>query len=276
MAKNNPWVAAKPRLSAAVEGLHKKDEATRDAKDRNREANDVATIPLDDIQPRPHGDSRPLNEEHVVALAESCALMGILQPIAVDRRYRLVCGGHRLAALHRLRTEASQVFARHFPDGLVPVRVLAFDAVQDAAAARAAELEENERRKAYTRDQVIAFAVKLREDGYKFTVGRPKADEIALAPTLSVATGMSLRTVRRYLAEEQVEGGAPSVPQSHSEAYIQAGRGLLRALKRFRLEVGTDSRRDAIRRLIEECEALERSLTNLNPITAVSGPPTQP
>jgi ParB family transcriptional regulator, chromosome partitioning protein len=262
MAKNNPWETAKPRLSAAVKGLHEKDEITREAKDRSRDAGDVATIPIDDIKPRPHGDSRPLHPEHVIALAESCGIMGLLQPLAVDRQHHLVCGGHRLAALQRLRADLPQEFERHFPGGLVPVRVLAFDAAQEPAAARAAELEENERRKAYTREQVIAFAAKLRIDGYKFTVGRPRGGEIALAPTLSLATGMSLRTVRRYLAEDRQEGeGADSkvVPTVVTEQDL-AAKTLLKALKRFRDEIGVGRHREEIQRVQADCEALQTSL----------------
>jgi len=45
------------------------------------------------------------------------------------------------------------------------------------------------------------LAQSLREGGYRFNVGRPKPGETALAPTLAVATGISLRTVRRYLAD---------------------------------------------------------------------------
>lgn len=264
MAKNNTWDVAKTRMSAAVEGLHRKDEATREVKDRSREAADVAMIPLDDIRPRPHGDSRPLDDEHVLSLVESCGLLGLLQPLAVDRRYRLVCGGHRLAALTRLRTEAPQIFGRHFPDGTVPVRILVFDAESEPAAARGAELEENERRKAYTRDQVIAFATKLREDGYRFTVGRPKAGELALAPTLSQATGVSLRTVRRYLADEHVERvQAQPVVLSRDAVYGKACKSLRRAIRRFRLEADM-SCSESIRQVLIQCSAVELALDALS------------
>lgn len=265
MVKSNPWDVAKTRMHAAVEGLHRKDEATREVKDRSREAADVAMIPLDDIRPRPHGDSRPLDDEHVLSLVESCGLLGLLQPLAVDRRNRLVCGGHRLAALTRLRTEAPRLFERHFPDGTVPVRVLAFDAELEPAAARAAELEENERRKAYTRDQVIAFAKKLREDGYRFTVGRPKAGEWALAPTLAQATGVSLRTVRRYLADgNSAENQAPPVVsgRERNEVYMKACASLGRAIQRFRVEAGK-SRSEPIRHVLDQCTALEQALDTL-------------
>ena len=260
MAKNNTWDVAKTRMDAAVEGLHRKDEATREIKDRSREAADVAMISLDDIRSRPHGDSRPLDDEHVLSLVESCGLLGLLQPLAVDRRYRLVCGGHRLAALTRLRTEAPQLFARHFPDGTVPVRILAFDAESQPASARAAELEENERRKAYTREQVIAFATKLRKDGYRFTVGRPKAGELALAPTISQATGVSLRTVRRYLADEHVEASqSPPVVRDRDEVYKKACASLGRAIQRFRTETGL-SRSESIRRVLTQCATVEQAL----------------
>lgn len=202
MSKRDPWAAAKPRLDNAVQGLHRKDEALRETKDRDREGGDSSTIPLSAIKPRPHGDSRPLDDAHVVAVAESIIVTGLLQPVVVDRKSRLVCGGHRLAAIQYLKEHAPDSYARRFPNDQIPVRILIeLDAETDRSGARAAELEENEKRKGFTKIQVLALAQSLREGGYRFNVGRPKVGEAALAPTLAVATGISLRTVRRYLAD---------------------------------------------------------------------------
>jgi ParB family chromosome partitioning protein len=200
--KRDPWAAVKPKLDAAVEGLHRKDEALRETKDRDREGGESSSMALELIKPRPHGDSRPLDQGHVRALAESIVAIGLLQPVVVDRKARLVCGGHRLAAVQYLKINAPESYARRFPNDQMPVRIIIeLDAEADRTAARAAELEENEKRKGFTKGQVIALAQSLKAEGCRFTVGRPKPGESALAPTLAVVTGLGLRTVRRYLAE---------------------------------------------------------------------------
>lgn len=147
----------------------------------------------------------------MVAVAESIVVTGLLQPVVVDRKSRLVCGGHRLAAIQYLKEHAPDSYARRFPNDQIPVRILVeLDAETDRSGARAAELEENEKRKGFTKMQVLALAQSLREGGYRFNVGRPKPGETALAPTLAVATGMSLRTVRRYLADQNGDNGTIS------------------------------------------------------------------
>ena len=134
--KRDPWAAAKPKLDAAVEGLHRKDEALRDTKDRDREGGDGSTITFSDIKPRPHGDSRPLDDAHVIVMAESIATIGLLQPIVVDRKSRLVCGGHRLRAMQHLKEHAPEAYARRFPHDQVPVRILVELAGWDANGTR--------------------------------------------------------------------------------------------------------------------------------------------
>ncbi|MBA3683895.1 MAG: ParB N-terminal domain-containing protein [Planctomycetes bacterium] len=255
MAKHDPWAAAKPRLTAAVEGLHRKDEALRDAKDRERGGGESSTLPLASIQPRPHGDARPLDAEHVIVVAESIITVGLLQPIAVDRKNRLVCGGHRLAAIQHLAANAPDAFAHRFPNGEIPVRILSdLDAHADPSSARAAELEENEKRKGFTKDQVLALAEQLRQGGYHFTVGRPKAGEAALAPTLAVATGHSLRTIRRYLAND----AAPAT-RSEIDALERAEHSLQRAAAAFRA-VAQGSRRERVRRILHALDQVDLSL----------------
>lgn len=254
MAKHDPWAAAKPKLTAAVEGLHRKDEALRDAKDRERGGGESSTLPLAAIQPRPHGDARPLDEAHLLALAESIIAVGLLQPIAVDRKNRLVCGGHRLEAIKRLAQNAVEAFEKRFPNGEIPVRVLSdLDAHADPAAARAAELEENEQRKDFTKDQVLALAEQLRTNGYRFTVGRPKPGEAALAPTLAVATGHSLRTIRRYLAESR---SATPAERMEVDEIARAEAGLRRAIAAYR-KAASGSRRDRVRRLLSALDAVD-------------------
>jgi hypothetical protein len=54
------------------------------------------------ILPRPEDDVRPLDAGHVVTLAESIALLGLLDPILVNLKGHLLAGAHRLAALQLL------------------------------------------------------------------------------------------------------------------------------------------------------------------------------
>lgn len=62
----------------------------------------IAQVALADIRLRRDADTRPLNARHVVELAESIAVLGLLEPIVVDTSGHVLAGGHRLAALQLL------------------------------------------------------------------------------------------------------------------------------------------------------------------------------
>lgn len=90
----------------------------------------LQTIPLDQIDDQDR--LRPINPDHVQLLAENIQQMGqLLQPIAVrhlrDGAYKLMAGGHRLAAVRRL--------------GWAEIPAFVFDATLDEA--RLAEIDEN-------------------------------------------------------------------------------------------------------------------------------------
>jgi len=57
---------------------------------------------LADILPRSEADVRPIDAAHVVTLAESMALLGLLDSILVNLQGHLLAGAHRLAALQLL------------------------------------------------------------------------------------------------------------------------------------------------------------------------------
>ena len=63
------------------------------------EASALSTLPLDRIQLR-ETNTRELQQQHVAALAESIAVLGLLEPLVVDQGGRLLAGGHRLAAIN--------------------------------------------------------------------------------------------------------------------------------------------------------------------------------
>jgi ParB family chromosome partitioning protein len=194
------------RRRSAAELLEAADSAGTaiQAKDREAEARSEleqsrsSTLPLGKISDR-LSDTRGLSSEHVSELAESIAVMGLLEPLVVDRRGRLLAGGHRKAAIFVLKEVNPDAYAKHFSNDLVPVRVVDFDAEQDPDLALQIEVTENEKRRDYTPTEVRALAERLREAGYADVKGRPGKGEKALRPALEVIIGKSIRTVRRYL-----------------------------------------------------------------------------
>lgn len=61
----------------------------------------MQTLKVTEIRPR-EADTRHLNPKHVVALAESIAALGLLEPVVVDMAGNLLAGAHRLAACQLL------------------------------------------------------------------------------------------------------------------------------------------------------------------------------
>jgi len=61
-----------------------------------------STANIADIRLRRDADTRPLTARHVVELAESIAVLGLLEPVVLDTSAHLLAGGHRLAALQLL------------------------------------------------------------------------------------------------------------------------------------------------------------------------------
>ena len=153
---------------------------------------------LDEIKLR-EADTRNLRQEHVEALAESIAVLGLLEPLVVDRNGRLLAGAHRLAAIHLIQESKPDKFAEHFGIGQIPIRKLDFDATQEPEKAFQVEVAENEHRRDYTTDEVRAIAERLKTAGYSELKGRPKAGQKALKPALAVIIGKSSRQVQRYL-----------------------------------------------------------------------------
>ena len=164
------------------------------------EASALSTLPLDRIQLR-ETNTRELQQQHVAALAESIAVLGLLEPLVVDQGGRLLAGGHRLAAIKLLKDFNRTAYDNHFPGELVPVRTMEFDAVKDAERAWAIEIAENEQRRDYTPAEVRVLAERLRDAGYVDRRGRPAQGERPLRPQLEVIVGKSIRQLYRYLNE---------------------------------------------------------------------------
>lgn len=171
---------------------------------REEERGDLNALHLESIKQRA-SDTRPLNDKHVVSLMESIAILGLIEPLAVDQEKVLLAGGHRLAAILMLQETDPEAFEHHFPGRKVPVRIMPF--VASAAPERALQVEvaENEHRRDYTPSEVRSIADHLRQAGYRDSGGRPKKGEKALMPALSVVIGKNRRTIHRYLSEQKKE-----------------------------------------------------------------------
>ena len=249
--------ALQERTAAAGEDLSKRDRA-RD-EEAQREVATRSIRHIDDIQPRPGGDTRPLNPTHVASLAESIEALGLLEPLVVDRAGHLLAGGHRLLACRlldkrkRRRTKALQdllgladddqrdaletrIKALHtattFDVTSVPVRAFDFEATDDPERALEIETSENTQRRDYTRAEIVRLYQRLVEAGYTDRRGKPKPGEKAARPVIATVIGRSLRTVRRILNERQ----APPEQRQTKQAF-QATTRLQRALKSFAEEV---------------------------------------
>lgn len=180
--------------------IHQHDQAVEEQAEIDRAQK--TTYQLSRIKSR-QTDTRPLNESHVKDLVESIGALGLIEPLVIDTKGRLLAGAHRLAAITVLKDSAPKFYEQHFPGNQIPVRLMAFDAEIDEERALQVELAENEKRVNYSRDQIERLAERLRGLNYRETKGRPKQGEKALGPALAVAIGVSTRYVRRVLGEQK-------------------------------------------------------------------------
>ncbi len=234
--------------------LHDQDEKAAAVAERERTQG--TTLPLEQILDR-ETDTRPLKSQHVTQLAESLAVLGLLEPLVVDNRGRLLAGGHRKAAIASIRENNPEAYAQHFPDDLVPVRMMPFNADEDPEQALQVEISENEKRRDYTPNEVRALAERLRSAGYVDTPGRPSKDEKRLRPALEVIVGKSLRSVRRYLTEEKpVQLGQVS----KKTALRQALKALEQWISLPDSEKNTPAEKQLTKKLPQLLELIEKAL----------------
>jgi ParB family transcriptional regulator, chromosome partitioning protein len=190
-----------------------------------------ANLPLTKILDRAT-DTRDIELEHVEALVESITTLGLLEPLVVDIRGRLLAGAHRRAAITLLRERDPESYRNQFPNDFVPVRMMDMDADQDKNLALQIEISENEKRRDYTPAEVRSLAAKLKDAGYEEVKGRPTKGGKALRPALEVIIGKSIRTVRRYLNTE-TEKSVTDVRLSQAETETTALKRLRTELKRW-------------------------------------------
>jgi ParB family chromosome partitioning protein len=208
----------------------------------------ASTLPLSRIHPRPHDDTRHPDPSAVVRLAESIAVLGLLEPIVVDGHGRLVAGLTRLQALKLLAAatadereaelralpgaagvalpdpvvERARALApsASFDPRHVPVRMLDLDAETEPALALAAEIAENDHRRDYTPAEIRQVAERLRKAGFVDRAGRPREGEQALRPALSAIVGKSLRTIERILSGKVERRGRPRIGEGRRRTLV--------------------------------------------------------
>lgn len=203
------------------------------------------TAGIAEIRLRRDADTRQLTARHVVELAESIAVLGLLEPIVLDTAGHLLAGGHRLAALQflampplarrsaflercgwkaaeddetpnaelagladRLVALGDAPLAERYPKGRIPVQVVDVGGRGGADLALAIEAAENNVRRAYTAEEVVALAKRFKAAGYTARPGKPKAGEKTVLGALEAAVGRSRRQIQRVLAGEDPKGGS--------------------------------------------------------------------
>jgi ParB family chromosome partitioning protein len=224
-----------------------------------------STLLLDSITDRADGDTRPLNPAHIEALADSIAIVGLIAPIAVDSRGRILAGGHRRAAIALLREKDPEAYAKQFPSEQVPIRRYDFDSETEPDKALAIEASENEKRRDYTPAEVRAIADRLREAGYRDAPGKPKKGEKALRPALELIIGKSIRQVRRYLnnvSDISSENGKQNQDKQTRTDVLVLNRALISLQKWAVLAADYDEPGTAIKSLRTRMKGMMRDIEN--------------
>lgn len=206
-------------------------------------------------------NTRELSQSHVLALAESIAVLGLLEPLVVDIHARLLAGGHRLAAIRLVKIQHPRAYREHFPKNLIPVRVISLDADAEPDRALQIEVAENEHRRDYTPAEVRALADRLRAAGYIDQPGRPAKGTKALRPALEVIIGKSLRTVQRYLNQEE-EKPRQNVIVSEKKL-LQQTLKQLKAWESLVTEADTPKRRSLAKQLPKLMTLLESAISEI-------------
>ena len=227
-------------------------------------------ISVERIQSRSGHSVRPTHIPHVVELAETISAIGLLEPLVVDRKNRLLAGEHRRCAcllllklrdlgrtedlakpletlfkswevnpetfplsealLERISELDFEGFLKHHPAGNIPIRILNIDAEENPAAAFSAEVAENDKRRDFSKVEIVGLVRRLEDQGFTREVGRPSAGSKPLVPALQTIIGKSRAHVHRLLAGEKPKETAPPL----------AIATVLRILPRLDLELAED------------------------------------
>jgi hypothetical protein len=219
--KKTPRNKAAAGMLAGLEAGRR--QAQTDAKLEAETRRDVGLLPLESIKPRAGGlDTREPTPESVADMAESVEALGLLEPLVVDKRGRLLAGKTRLLALRLLAEKDGARWER------VPVRRLDLDAQAEPERALAVEVAENERRKDYTAAEIKTLAERLKAAGLHSEKGRPRKGKRALLPALGAVVGKSKRQLLRILEPEK-----PKREKVTYDTFLKDAHKLHRALLDF-------------------------------------------
>jgi ParB-like chromosome segregation protein Spo0J len=243
---------------------------------------------------RKHGDTRTLNAAHVVLLAESIGILGLLEPVIIDSKGHLLAGGHRLAALQLLGitdpvkrkqeflervgyaapSEATGIpkelealtdrivnaigadgLAGLYPRNEIPVIVVEVGGKDAKSLPLAIEAAENNVRRQYTVDEIKSLAERFKDAGYTVSEGgRPKKGEKTVLGALEAALGRSRRQIQRYLSPGKAKRG-----KSEWDKALAAFR---RAAQRV-VEVGGKKEGDAEKTVVGIADRATKALEKL-------------
>lgn len=205
-------------------------------------------MPFENIQDRAD-DTRQLNQKHVEALALSIAAIGLIEPLVVDQDGVLLAGGHRKAAIAFLTDGPSgdKLMDNLFPGG-VPVRIMPFSASDSPEKALNVEIAENEIRRDYSRDEVLAIAERLKQAGFEELKGRPKKGQKPLMPALAAVVGKSKRRIQQMMEEPKDESAKDCI-LSESDQHLQKAIALL---QKWETSHGRKRRETALAKKMDE------------------------
>jgi ParB family chromosome partitioning protein len=172
---------------------------------------------------------RGISKDHVVDLMFSIAAVGCIHFPVVDESDTLLAGEHRLEAIKLLRELANASIAdltsrfeylmqgedgvtaddlmsitngysRHFPHGM-PVHVMRTNGLADDDLRRSIEIVENEKRRDFSREDLMGIVTRLKEAGYTSKAGNPQPGQLNLNHEVGRIIGKSRATVFRTLAK---------------------------------------------------------------------------
>lgn len=186
-------------------------------------------------------DLRPLNIEHVRHLAKSFAYVGMIQFPVVDPSNVLIAGEHRREAVALLKECRSlpveelrviftldgvepsdddialiqRAYDKHFAQGVI-VHVMDTTGLEADDIRARIEFIENDVRRDFTPDEIRGYIEKLKEAGYRTSIGRPAAGEKVLSRELGIVLHKSRATVFRILKD--LENPPPEKHQQSARA----------------------------------------------------------
>lgn len=170
---------------------------------------------------------RGISKDHVVDLMFSIAAVGCIHFPVVDESDTLLAGEHRLEAIKLLRELANAPiedlktrfaghvelgataddllsvatgYSRHFPHGM-PVHVMRTNGLADDDLRRSIEIVENEKRRDFSREDLMGIVTRLKEAGYVSKPGIPQPGHLNLNHEVGRIIGKSRATVFRTLAK---------------------------------------------------------------------------